>query len=228
MSLFLPKEDYDSLSGGIQMIPILKLVRKEYYSFVLRNLLLPVEKDKIFKFFNEMTEESKKKIKRLTIVSKEDAEALAERCTKQEKIMYDGKIIKYSGVIPTMEIMRWPANTPLANYSFNKLTKHKYSQCGDVVVGTYVIPIMFSKSPMSVCKTGSTCLEKNSICVCNIGNGCCCQSAKCNCKTECKCDEFEIQLSGVDSIFHMQDLEVHETYSEDIRMNLYLHLRYQF
>lgn len=227
MSLFLPKKDYDLLSEGTRMIPILKLVRKEYYSFVLRNLLLPIEKDKIYKFFNEKTENSRKKIKRMTIVSKEDAEMLAERCARQEKIMYNGKIIKYVGVVPTMEIMRWPANTTLANHPFNKLTRNKYSQPGDII-GTYVIPILFSKSPMSVCKTGSICLEKNDICVCNIGNGCCCQSAKCNCKTECMCDEFEIQLSGVDSIFHMQDLEVHEIYSEDVRMNLYLHLKYQF
>lgn len=227
MSLFLPKEDYELLSEGTQMVPVLKLIRKEYYSFILRNLLLPIEKDKIYKIFNEITEKSKKKIKRIKIVSREDAEILAERCAKQEKIMYDGKIIKYSGVMPTMEVVRWPANTPLAAHSFNKLTKHSYTQSGSDIIGTYVIPIVYSKSPLSVCKIGSTCLEKSHICVCNIGNGCCCNTAKCNCKTECKCDEFEIQLAGSESIFHMPDLEVHEIYSEGVRMNLYLHLKYQ-
>lgn len=228
MTLFLSGDEYQIMSGQkpARMIPILGLVRKGYYSYILQDILLPAEKDKLYRFFNEETSDSKKKIKRMTITSQSDADILIGRCVKQQKFMYNNSVVHFDGMLPTMELIEWPGNTSLAAHTYNSIVKDKYKING-CVVGTYVIPITYSTSPMVVCKTGSTCLEKKDICVCNIGNGCCCKTVRCKCKKKCVCDEFEIQLGSRESIFHMPDLEVHEMLHEETRMNLYVHLKYR-
>jgi len=228
MSLFLSDEEYQVVSGQkvTRMIPILGLIRKGYYSYLLQDLLLPTEKDKLYRLFHAETAESKKKIKRITITSQADADILAGRCVKQQKFMYGSSVVNFAGMLPTMELVEWPGNTSLTGLTYASIVKDRYKLDG-YVIGTYVIPITYSTSPMSICKTGSTCLEREDICVCNIGNGCCCSTVKCKCQKKCTCDEFEIKLGAKDSIFHMADLEVHEMFHEETRMNLYVHLKYQ-
>lgn len=228
MTLFLSKQEFLETGTPLpSIIPLLKLVRKNYYSYAIKDAILPMEKDKLYRLFCGETSGSKKKIKRIRIDSQEDADVLLDRFGDRKKISIDNKTFVLQGALPTMEIIEWPTETKLAKDQFNVLTKKKYiPDDPNEIIGTYLIPLIYSPSPISLCRVGYLDLARPEICVCKIGNGCCCPG-KCACEPDCQCDEFSLKLPTSMSIFYMSDLEPIESWSSHPRMYLYLHLKYR-
>lgn len=224
MSLFLDYEEYQlvKLADKYPIIPILGLVRKGYYSYFVNNLILPIEKDKIYKLFNQYTSESRKKVKRMTISSQDEVDKLRNRCVIYEKISYEERILKFQHMIPSIEIIEWPRNTLLAEITFNSITKNKYT--GEIV-GTYMVPILSHSTPTSVCKLGCLDLDKKNICICKTINGCCCGTV-CKCSEVCMCDDYSAVISGNKSLFYLSDLETREIMSDERRIMMYIHVSY--
>lgn len=230
MSLFMNLGDYKVLVEGehLGIIPILELTRKGFYSYFVRKALLPEEKNKIYEIFCKSTQNSTKKIKRVTLNSQDDADKLLNRLNIYKKISYGEKILTFEKALPFMEIIQWPKKTMLFHTSFNTLTKGKYLPKDDeYIVGTLQIPILDHDTPTSVYKYGRGDLGTDQNCVCSMS--CICKNGECKCKKKCCCSQYDTIISGWKSLFYMSDLETREIYDEqNDRIFLYFHVVYKY
>lgn len=227
-SLFLDYNSFTTLLDDTKnlFIPMIHLSRKGYIAYNMTNMVHDIEKNKLYNLFMNETEKSKKKIKRITITDQNSVNIIGERLATHRQFEYAGKNLKFSKVLPNIEIIEWPENTYLSKYSFNQLTKNKYIPSDtNTYIGTFIVPLINTKTSTEFVNVGQDQLDKTS-CVCKI-NSCRCKDIfnidYCRCIKGCRCHYFKYCITGNNCFFYLSNIEPKEILGEK-RLNMYVHI----
>lgn len=227
MTLFLDDESYQVVSNKYtEPYPESKLLNHAYLMYYLHDILCEEEKSKLYEFFIESTDNSKKKIKRLQMNDQESVDNIQPRLVNRmnKSILHrDQKIYTFNRILPTIEIIQWP-NNEIFTETFNSITRNRYiPKNKDTVYGTYIIPLTNTSCSTLFREFG---LDGINVIKCNCTEKCI-HETKCLCKPTCCCDEpVRVKLTENKNGFYLSDIEPVDILGMT-RINLYVHLEYK-
>jgi hypothetical protein len=174
-----------------------------------------------------MTKNSTKKIKRVKLNDQASANYLNSRIiTKFNKEFLYRNDLGYvaNRVLPTMEIIKWPANEDIPT-TYNELTRNIYlPKNKNIIYGTFIIPIIKTSCSTMFIEHGH---EGILAIRCDCQDKCIHKKNECPCLEQCRCGEpVRLNVNEDQNVFYMCELEPIEIIGDE-RLNLYVHIEYK-